>query len=251
MIEDIRIENVNIRDIRIPVYGIDAGTVLDGVPVPVTVEAGVPIVDIPGCVEAHEANNKSNVVGVDDPKGLVTYCDAGVPSFDPIDYDKDNLEFTKEEPVPVVRPPAPPSTERPKPQKAPLKIDCPSRQQEIQFPVGKVLEGNERVTGYELVNNQCLVVTETLSIPDQIIFNAPNPGKVTSTASIAVIATTSALLAKPLADILLKVVKPTVKKVMKKIAKIRGKTLPVQSLRDRRAEQHLRNHAIRKLKGKE
>ena len=47
---------------------------------------------------------------------------------------------------------------------------------------------------------------------------------ITVTASIAVVATTSALLAKPLADLLLKVVKPTVKKVVKKIAALRGKT---------------------------
>jgi choline-glycine betaine transporter len=65
---------------------------------------------------------------------------------------------------------------------------------------------------------------------------------------VAVIATTSALLAKPLADILLKVVKPTVKKVMKKIAKIRGKTVKVMSTAERRNEQRDRNHAIMALR---
>ena len=64
------------------------------------------------------------------------------------------------------------------------------------------------------------MVTEQLTIPDQIIGNT-NAGKVTTTASIAVVATTSALLAKPLVDLLLKAVKPAVKKVMKKIAAIR------------------------------
>ena len=45
------------------------------------------------------------------------------------------------------------------------------------------------------------MVTENLTIPDQIVQNIPNPGVVTATASIAVVATTSAL-AKPSADLL-------------------------------------------------
>ena len=71
---------------------------------------------------------------------------------------------------------------------------------------------------------------------------------VTTTASIAVVATSSALLAKPLADLLLKVVKPTVKKVLKKVATLRGKKIPVQSLRERLAEQRQRNEAVKKLR---
>ena len=65
---------------------------------------------------------------------------------------------------------------------------------------------------------------------------------------IAVIATSSALLAKPLADLLLKAVKPAVKKVMKKIAALRGKSLPVQSVGERQAEQRQMNHAVRELR---
>jgi hypothetical protein len=65
-----------------------------------------------------------------------------------------------------------------------------------------------------------------------------------TTGGVAVIATTSALMAKPLADLLLKVVKPTVKKVVKKIAKIRGKQPIILSTSERRNEQRDRNHAI-------
>ena len=65
---------------------------------------------------------------------------------------------------------------------------------------------------------------------------------------IAVIATSSALLAKPLADILLKAVKPAVKKVMKKIAKIRGKKPPILSVGERLAEQRQMNHAVKELR---
>ena len=92
------------------------------------------------------------------------------------------------------------------------------------------------------------MVTENLTIPDQIISNVPNAGAVTATASIAVVATTSALLAKPLADLLLKVVKPVVKKVLKKVATLRGKKIPVQSRAERLAEQRQRNEAVKKLR---
>ena len=86
---------------------------------------------------------------------------------------------------------------------------------------------------YELVGKECLPVFDTLKcIPDQIVQNIPSAGMVTTTASIAVVATSSALLAKPLADLLLKVVKPAVKKVMKKIAALRGKKIPPQSVRE-------------------
>ena len=58
-------------------------------------------------------------------------------------------------------------------------------------------------------------------------------------------------MAKPLADLLLRVIKPTVKKIIKKISAIRGKKTPTLSVRDRRDQQRLYSHALRKLKGKE
>ena len=92
------------------------------------------------------------------------------------------------------------------------------------------------------------MVTETLDVRDQIVLNIPNTGKVTATASIAVVATTSALLQKPLADLLMRVVKPTTKKILKKMFAIRGKTVKVESVRDRRDEQRQRSAAIRALR---
>jgi len=76
----------------------------------------------------------------------------------------------------------------------------------------------------------------------------PAPEAATTTAAIALVATTSALLAKPLADILLRVIKPTIKKVVKKIADIRGKETKVLSASVRRAEQRDRNQAIKQLR---
>ncbi len=257
-IPDIRLNNIRIGDVVIPdVPKWMSSDPPQAVPTraPVTMEIGTPIVNIPGCVEAHK-DNENNMLEGDDPKGVKTFCDAGVPSFNPLDYNKDKLEFEYEAPVPKVAPPeqpevTPPAATAPKTDKA-VTVNCPTPAQEAKEPVGSLVEGfRKRVVAYELVGNECIQRTEAVSIPQQIVAGLPAPGVVTTTASIAVVATTSALLAKPLADLLLKVIKPTVKKVIKKIATIRGKSVPVQSLRDRQAEQRLRNHAIRKLKGKE
>ena len=81
---------------------------------------------------------------------------------------------------------------------------------------------------------------------NSFINGLPPTGTVITTGGIAVVATTSALLAKPFADILLKVIKPTVKKVLKKVAAIRGKQMKILSVKERQAEQRDRNQAIAK-----
>jgi len=256
-IPDIRIRKLDIPEVTV----FEANTPSTALPYapPVVVNIGVPIVNIPGCVEAHETNNpKNNQVKSDDPKGTVTFCDSGVPSYDPIQYEPEQLIPTRPAPVPKTESPDKPTPEIPKAPKVspPVKpetvvITCPTREQELINPIGKVLEGNKKIVGYELVGEKCIEVTEKLTIPQQIITSIPNAGMVTTTASIAVVATTSALMAKPLADLLLKVVKPTVKKIIKKIAAIRGKKAEILSVKERQDQQRLYSHALRKLKGKE
>ena len=224
--------------------------------VPVTQEVGVPIVNIPGCVEAHEVNNKSNKIGIDDENGLVTYCDGQTPSFNPINYNPDDMEFEYEQKVPPVRSPETPEVpETPKVPATPAataKVECPTPAQEAKEPVGTYVEGfRKKVVEYRLIGKECVQITEKVPLPQQVVAGLPSGGQVVQVGGVAVIATTSALLAKPLADLLLKAVKPAVKKVMKKIAALRGKTAPVESLKDRRDQQRIRSHAIRKLKGKE
>ena len=254
---EIDINDIRIPDIQVyqpPMWATDANAIFAAPPV--TQEVGVPVVDMPGCVEAHEQNTsreRSGVIGDDDPKGVKVYCDAGVPSFNPLNYNEDELEFEYEPPVPKVAPPEQPEVKTPKTETPKIpKVNCPTEAQELKEPVGTLTDGGaKKIVEYKLIGKECIPVKEDVQIPDQIIQAIPTAGSITTTASIAVVATTSALLAKPLADLVLKAVKPTVKKVIKKIAAIRGKSVPVQSLRDRQAEQRLRNHAIRKLKGKE
>ena len=71
---------------------------------PVVVNIGVPVINMPGCVEAHEQNKKDNfAINVEDPKGVKVFCDAGTPSYNPMDYDKKNLDFSSEAPVPAYK----------------------------------------------------------------------------------------------------------------------------------------------------
>lgn len=269
-IPEIKLKNINFREITVQNIEIPdwVKEYPASVPVnaPITVEIGLPIVNIPGCVEAHEQNSsreRSGSISQDDPKGVKTYCDAGVPSYSPIQYEPENLiptrkdkfsgvdtrdktskeetqqtpEVPKTEGVPAV---PPPST---------ADIECPTQEQLSKEPIGFIFDsGRKEVTGYKLVGNQCIREVRDVPIIEQAINGLPPTGTVITTGGIAVVATTSALLAKPFADILLKVIKPTVKKVLKKVAAIRGKKPKVESVAERRVEQRLRNEAIAKLR---
>ena len=256
-----QINDVNIRNIpdnfimSTPKWLTEPPTAVPIYP-PVTDVIGIPIVDVPGCVESHRDSSENLSLKDEDPDGVVVICDAGVPSFNAVDYDPNKLDITRtydnSAPVPPYKPPpnTTPKTTPPKTPKA-KKPDCPSDVQALTEPIGKVI-GDEIVVEHRLVKQGeawiCVTVKRDIDIPTQIIENIPSAGAVTATASIAVVATTSALLAKPLADLLLKVVKPTVKKVLKKVATLRGKKIPVQSRGERVAEQRQRNHAVKLLR---
>ena len=101
-IRNINIRNIEVRDIRIP-YWMTQEPSVPYAP-PVTVQIGVPVIDIPGCVEAHEQNTnreKNGILNEDDPKGVRVFCDAGLPSFNPIN-------FNEEVELPTPKPPIPP-----------------------------------------------------------------------------------------------------------------------------------------------
>ena len=236
-IKDINIRNINIPDVnamfRDPPYAIPPV-------VPVTVNVGIPIVDIPGCVEAHKTNNPRNKNLVDDdPKGTLTFCDAGMPSFNPIDYSPEDMVIKRSAPLPEYESKTPkveaPTPEIPKKATESAEIECPTEKQKLTEPVGTVSDGGKkRIVDYKIVGKECIPVKEELSLPIQVIEGLPGAGPVAMTTSVAVVATTSAILAKPVADALLKVIKPVVKKVIKKVQKIMGKKEQILSVKDRR-----------------
>ena len=241
---------------------------------PVTVDIGIPIVDVPGCVETHKENlerppNKNESLVNDDPRQSVVLCDAGMPAYTPMDYDTRRLKIEEVTPPPeeeeyqhrggyggdgggIGAAAEPPDTKSPDPLEDP---PCPGPNAPR---IGDAAQNEiERVSGFELQTNPadpdgvkiCVVLYEDIPGPSQFL---PSPQMAATTASIAVVATSSALLAKPLADLLLKIVKPAVKKVIGKIQKLMGKKPPVLSLDQRRLKQKEANagaKAARQLKG--
>ena len=231
-IPDINIgSNLNIRDLqvsRIPEFYFPLIYSTPQAP-PVSLTLGTPIIELPGCVEFNRANKESESLVDDDPKGNVVLCDGSMPSFNPIDFEPEQIIMTKPAGVPVI-----PNTESgtDTDTEAPIaptgdiptntsNIICPPREAPV---VGtKVEGGKKKISGYKIQNNRCVTLYEEVPIINQVVAGLPSTGAVTTTASIAVVATSSALLAKPLAEILLKVIKPTIKTLMKKLQKLLGK----------------------------
>ena len=192
---------------------------------PVTLELGFPIVEMPGCVTMHK-DNKDHVSGRpfdrdlvnQDPKGTTTLCPHGeYPSYEAMDYQPENLVVTRETPPPPVAPP--PEVEAPPvPDTGNLakdkEIECPAPNQPR---VGDLTQnGAERVTGHEIQNGQCVVLYESTTAVEKFL---PSTNQVSTTAAIAVVATASAA-ATPL---LLRVIKPIIKKLTTTIQKKLGK----------------------------
>ena len=221
---------------------------------PVSLNIGAPVIDLPGCVEFNRANKKSRQLVDDDENGNVVLCDGSMPSFNPIDFEPEQILKTKPAGVPVI-----PNTENgtdtdtdttvPPTGDIPVNtsnIICPPREAPV---VGtKVEGGKKKISGYEIQNNRCVTLYEDVPIINQVVASLPSAGAVTTTASIAVVATSSALLAKPLADLLLKVIKPTIKTLMKKLQKLRGKPPKAESRMERILAQRAPNRAIPTLR---
>ncbi len=193
---------------------------------PVTIQLGFPIVELPGCVEAHPDNKigsnnlplDRNLVN-DDPNGVTILCPNGeYPSYNALNYEPEQIIPTTAAPPPPVAPPAP---------EIPNTGDIVTTKKETECPapnqprIGDIAQNQtEKVSGYELRDGICVILYEDIGVVEQYL---PSAQVVATTGGIAVVATTSALLAKPLADLLLKVIKPVIKKVIGKVQKILGK----------------------------
>ena len=253
------VRTVRVADNRIWVVNPPNATQLDP---PVVVQVGTPIVNIAGCVEVHKENarerNRNKQLVDNDPKGNTVLCDSGAPNFIPPNYQADRLtwqtfygeppeaEGVKTEPPP---PPKTPDTPEPPPAGGTDTAEDPPCPGPMAPRIGDVAQNmKEKVSGFELQRDPrnpdgekiCVTLYEDIGAVEAFL---PTPQVVTTTAVIATVATGSALLAKPLADLLLRVVKPAVKKAIGAIQKKLGKTpySPTQA--------ELRTNEYRKKKG--
>ena len=220
-IPQITIPNSQVNEVNIPnIWGADLNLLSPQIPyVPVTVDIGKPIVDMPGCVEAHELNKtevggtKNKQLAKDDD--TVTFCDAGIPSFNAMDYTPEQLTITQDIPPPVVEPP--PEVEPPPlPDTGDIptgEIECPGS---AQLRVGDITQsGDERVVGHELQGTTCVTLYEPTTPLEKYL---PSVNQTTTTVAIAVVATAGAA-ATPL---LLRIIKPIIKKLTTTVQKKLG-----------------------------
>ncbi len=234
IIREINIQESNIPNVYIPSWMIRQPNV-DYLLPPVVVNIGNPIVDMPGCVQAHK-DNKFHKTGIpidkdlvkNDSKNAMTLCpDGSYPSYSAMNYEPDQLTITYETKAPPVAPPPEPDIDTPETPSIPKtdkEVECPGAQSLRIGAVGP--SEKEKVVGHELKENAqgvivCVEIYEDINIAEQYL---PSAQIATTTASIAAVAGASALLAKPLADLLLRVFKPAIKQVLGKVNKLLGKT---------------------------
>ena len=231
----VHIKDITIRDVRVPNWMTQQPTVDHLVP-PVIIHIGNPIVNIPGCVKAHQ-DNQFHVTGLPKDRNLVNQdsdramivCDAEVPSYDAMNYEPEQLIITREAPVPPVAPPPVPETEVPS--TGDLKVekdpDCPGPG---NLRVGDTTQsGDERVVGHQLIQdpaNPTKKICETLYEPTSALEKyLPPPNQAATVTALAVVATAGAA-ATPL---LIRIIRPAVKKLWTTIQKKLGKNVRVLS----------------------
>ena len=223
-IPNIGIQEVGINEIAIPNV---TKTVPIYQPPPVTVNVGVPIVDMPGCVKYHpdaKKNREQPNLKEEDASNVRVLCDADYPTYDAMDYTPEDLNIYRETPPPVVEPPPDPPTP-PTPDTGGLGEETPSPGP-AQLRVGDVTQsGDEKVVGHELQGNVCVTLYEPTSTMEKYV---PPINQVTSVTALAVVATAGAA-APPL---LIRIIRPAVKKLITTVQKKLGKKITKPTRQD-------------------
>ena len=194
---------------------------------PVVVNVGVPIINLPGCAKMHKDNQRhKNGVPIDknlmedDPSEIMTLCDAGYPTYDAMNYEPEQLIITRETPPPPVEPPPAPPEFTPDeiPDPPPPEVPCPGPN---QLRVGDTTQsGDERVVGHRLLEDgkTCETLYEPTTIAEKFL---PPPNQAATVTALAVVATAGAA-ATPL---LIRVIRPVIKKIWTTIQKKLGKNV--------------------------
>ena len=248
-IPTIEIGEVSVQEVYVPNW-IQQQPTVDYLVPPVVLNIGNPIVNMPGCVKAHRDNqyHKSglpvdkNLVEQDPDKAMIL-CDAQVPSYDAMNYEPEQLIIVREAAVPNVSPPETPPTPT-VPDTGDLSPDeevpCPGPG---QLRVGDVTQsGDERVTGHQLSEDgkTCETLYEPTTALEKYI---PPVNQVTSVTALAVVATAGAA-ATPL---LIRIIRPVIKKVWTTLQKKLGKTPYTPSRNEIKANQYRQSKGLSPL----
>ena len=232
------IRTIGIREVYVPnVYipnWLNSVPNVDHLVPPVVLYIGNPIINMPGCVKGHQDNQmhksglpKDKNLVEQDPNKAMILCDATIPYYDAMNYEPEQLIITREAPVPnVPTPETPPTPDVPDTGNlsADEEVPCPGPG---QLRVGDLTQaGDERVTGHQLSEDgkTCITLYEDTTAVEKFL---PSANQATTTVAIAVLATAGAA-ATPL---LLRIIKPIIKKLTTAIQKKLGKK-PYRPSRD-------------------
>ena len=220
---------------------------------PVTLQIGFPIVDMPGCVNMHK-DNKDHVTKMpfdhdlvnQDPKGSTVLCPHGeYPTYEAMDYQPEQLIITREVPPPPVEPPPTPPDFKPDviPDTKKEEVPCPGPG---QLRVGDITQsGDERVVGHKLSDDGkiCETLYEDTTVIEKFL---PSVNQSTTTVAIAVLATAGAA-ATPL---LLRIIKPIIKKITDTVKKKLGKDVKRLSISDKKTDEYRAKKGLPPIKRK-
>ena len=185
----------------------------------------MPVVELPGCVAVHPDAKLNPSLLQDDPGRVGAFCPEGqVPSFVPMDFTPSEIQILQQS-LPQANDDSDKKSTTPQPPSVP-------RLSESDAATVK----REEVPG----------VPKPLL--EKVVDGLPPVEMVVTTTTIALVASTAALVAKPAGELILKLIKPTVKKVVKKAAQVRGVPLKIDSVWERRLAQRDRNRALRALR---
>jgi len=252
------IPKIDIPNVTIPKFGTNDQWLYQIPFVPsnhpsVTTQIGFPIVEMPGCVKMHQ-DNKDHVTRMpfdhdlvnQDEDGVTTLCPHGeYPSYDAMDYQPEQLIITRETPPPPVEPPPTPPEFTPDaiPEAKQEDVACPGPG---QLRVGDVTQsGDERVIGHELSEDgkTCVTLYEATTAVEKFL---PSVNQSTTTVAIAVLATAGAA-ATPL---LLRIIKPIIKKATDFIKKKLGKKIDKPSRAEIKSNEYRQKKGLPPLKRK-
>ena len=248
-IQKINIPNITINQIGSRSWMYQIPSVPNNDP-PVTIQLGFPIVELPGCVEAHPDNKigasylplDRDLVN-DDPNGVQILCPNGeYPSYDALNFEPEQIIPTVPAPPPPVAPPAPeiPPTGDLVPKE---ETPCPGPG---QLRVGDLTQsGDERVIGHRLLQDG--KTCETLYEPTSVVEKYLPPLNQTSTVTALAVVATAGAAATPL---LIRIIRPVVKKTWAKIQKKLGKEVKRPSIAEVRTDKYREKKGLPPIKRK-
>ena len=175
-----------------------------------------PIVDIPGCVDAHR-NNLTGLIN-EDELGTYQACETfDIPSYEPLEYNPSEFLY--------VTPSQPSQEQQENVQTEQPKIPSKKKEEEVEIilcpgpkdqRIGDFRNSSrlERVIGHEKSEDgtRCITIYEEVPFKDQYI---PEVSTIVSTAVIGLVAASSPLL--------LNIIKPLIKNIVKKLTKKKDK----------------------------